>query len=89
MKTCRIELRSSSKEKEKFLEAAALLNFDNLSDFLRAAAKLLSQHAFEEQERITLADCDRDILLVALSNPPKPSTRLKEAMRDYRNAIST
>ena len=82
----RINIRSTREEKEHF-EAAAALEGEELSEFLRKSARMRAKKVIEEHAHITLSNKDRDIFLKALSNPPKPGPRLKSAMQRYRKNV--
>lgn len=85
-RVARINIRSTREEKEKFEEAAALEG-EELSEFLRKSARMRAKQVIEEHTHIILSNRDRDIFLKVLANPPKPSARLKNAIKRYRKNV--
>jgi len=83
----RINIRSSTEEKRQF-EAAAALEGEELSEFLRKSARMRAKQVIDEHVKIILSNKDRDTFLKALANPPDPSPRLKQAMKRYRKNIT-
>ena len=86
MREARIHIRSTTEEKKQFEEAAALEG-EELSEFLRKSGRMRAKKVIEEHHTITLSNRDRDLFLEALTDPPKPSQRLKDAMKRYRKNI--
>jgi uncharacterized protein (DUF1778 family) len=87
VRTERAEARLLPEQKER-IERAASLKGLSLSDFMvqhadEAAARTIQQHT-----TWTLADQDRDVFVQALLDPPKPSARMKAAVRRYRERVS-
>lgn len=83
MKQDRIELRTSQKERERFLEAATFSGL-TLSAFIRQAAFEKSEDILKTKDTLTLSDRDRDLFLEALENPPKTNKRLQQAFKTYQ-----
>ena len=84
----RIEIRSSQEEKREFEEAAILANMQ-LSDFVRFAAHRYARKVRKEHQSITLSKEEGVRFLEALSHPPEPNERLKEAMRRHEQNVKT
>jgi len=83
LRTERTEARLLPEQKKR-IEWAARLKGLSLSDFIvqhadEAAIKTIQQHT-----SWTLGDRDRDLLVQALLNPPKPNARMKGAVKRYR-----
>ncbi|HEX6002155.1 MAG TPA: DUF1778 domain-containing protein [Hyphomicrobiaceae bacterium] len=79
----RIELRVKPKEKALLSRAAALRNEDLTGFILRtvmpAAAKIV-----EQSERLELSERDSLRVLELLENPPKPTAKLRAALKRHR-----
>jgi uncharacterized protein (DUF1778 family) len=83
LRTERTEARLLPEQKKR-IERAASLKGLSLSDFIvqhadEAAIKIIQLHT-----TWTLADRDRDVFVDALLNPPEPSTRMKAAVKRYK-----
>lgn len=85
-RSARLEARVTEKQKDLFMQAAALQG-RSLTDFLVASAQEAAAKTVREHEVVTLSGRDRELFVSALLNPPAPGNRLREAARRYK-AIS-
>ncbi len=83
LRTERTEARLLPEQKKR-IERAARLKGLSLSDFIVQHADEAARRTIEEHTTWTLGDRDRDVFVQALLNPPRPSLRMKEAVRRYR-----
>lgn len=83
-KDSRIDLRVTAEQKT-LLEQAASLSGVSLSAYTLLHLLPQAQQDIERQERLTLSNCDRDLFLSALANPPKLKGKLKSAIALYRD----
>jgi len=83
LRTERTEARLLPEQKKR-IERAARLRGLSLSDFIVQHADEAARKTIQEHTSWVLGDRDRDIFVQALLNPPKPSTRMKEAVRRYK-----
>jgi uncharacterized protein (DUF1778 family) len=83
LRTERTEARLLPEQKKR-IERAARLKGLSLSDFIVQHADEAARRTIEEHTTWTLGDRDRDVFVQALLNPPRPSSRMKEAARRYR-----
>jgi len=83
LRTERTEARLLPEQKKR-IERAARLKGLSLSDFIVQHADEAERRTIEEHTTWTLGDRDRDVFVQALLNPPRPSSRMKEAARRYR-----
>jgi uncharacterized protein (DUF1778 family) len=79
----RIDLRVTQEQKA-LLEQAASLKGVSLSAYTILHLLPLAQQDITAQERITLSDRDRDLLMDALDNPPALQGNLKSAIAKHR-----
>lgn len=79
----RIELRVNQRQKALIEEAASLSGM-SLSSYMLAKALKSARQEIQEAEIIRLSDRDRDLFLKALDTAPKPSARLKKAVKRFR-----
>ena len=76
VKENRIEFRLPSDAKKTIEDAARLSNI-SLSSYILSVVLKQAKLDLEQNEVISLNDKDRDLLMAALTNPPKPNDSLK------------
>jgi uncharacterized protein (DUF1778 family) len=81
-KNNRIDLRVTQEQKA-LLEQAAALQGVSLSAYTILHLLPLAQQDIAAQERLTLSDRDRDLLMAALDNPPALQGNLKSAIAKH------
>jgi uncharacterized protein (DUF1778 family) len=86
LRTERTEARLLPEQKKR-IERAARIKGLSLSDFIvqhadEAAIRTIQMHA-----SWTLEDRSRDAFVQALLNPPEPSTRMKSAVKRYKQRM--
>ena len=79
-KNNRINIRLSDNDKN-ILELAAELNKQSLSAYIYDIAMKQAELDIKKNERIVLADQQRDLLLKLLDNPPLPNDKLKDLFK--------
>jgi uncharacterized protein (DUF1778 family) len=79
----RIDLRVTQEQKA-LLEQAASLKGISLSAYTILHLLPLAQQDIAAQERLTLSDRDRDLLMASLDNPPVLQGDLKSAISKHR-----
>ena len=80
VKNNRINIRLSNDDKS-ILELAAQLNKQSLSAYIYDIAMKQAELDIKKNEKIVLADRERDILLNALDNPPLPNKALRDLFK--------
>jgi uncharacterized protein (DUF1778 family) len=83
LRTERTEARLLPEQKKR-IERAASLKGLSISDFIVQHADEAAIRTIQSHTSWTLDDRDRDILVRALLNPPKPNARMKAAVKRYR-----
>jgi len=83
LRTERTEARLLPEQKRR-IERAARLKGLSLSDFIVQHADEAARKTIQEHTSWALGDRDRDVFVQALLHPPKPSTRMKDAVRRYK-----
>jgi uncharacterized protein (DUF1778 family) len=81
-KNNRIDLRVTQEQKA-LLEQAAALQGVSLSAYTILHLLPLAQQDIAAQERLTLSDRDRDLLMATLDNPPALQGNLKSAIAKH------
>ena len=76
VKENRIEFRLPSDAKKTIEDAARLSNI-SLSSYILSVVLKQAKLDLEQNEVISLNNKDRDLLMAALTNPPKPNDSLK------------
>ena len=87
LRTERTEARLLPEQKKR-IERAARLKGLSLSDFIVQHADEAAKKTIEEHTSWTLSDRDRDVFVQALLNPPRPSIRMKRAVRRYKQQVA-
>ncbi len=80
VKNNRINIRLSNDDKS-LLELAAQLNKQSLSAYIYDIAMKQAELDIKKNEKIVLADKERDVLLKALDNPPLPNKALRDLFK--------
>lgn len=86
VKRDRMHLRLDARTKRK-LERAAAYTETSVSDFVLANAVAAAERVIGAREKITLSPADWDRFYDALIDPPKPTEKLKKAVRRYRERV--
>ena len=82
----RVEARLNPMQKRR-IEHAASLKGTSLSDFMVSSAEDAAVRTIKEHEVWTLTDRDREVFVKALLHPPRPSPRMKAALKRYRKLV--
>ena len=83
LRTERTEARLLPEQRAR-IERAASLKGLSLSDFMVQHADEAAIRTIQSHTSWTLEERDRDIFVQALLNPPMPSSRMKAAVKRYR-----
>lgn len=79
-KDSRINLRTSLDDKS-LLERAASLRHLSLSSYIIATSIRQAQLDLAEQETLLVSNRERDMIMKALENPPRPNAALRKLFR--------
>src|SRR5919201_4732116 len=71
-------------EQKAFLEHAAALNGQTLTDFILSSAQRAAEQTVREREVLVLSAKDSRAFVEALLNPPAPNAALRRAADRYR-----
>ena len=88
LRTERTEARLLPEQKKR-IERAARLKGVSLSDFIVQHADEAARKTIQEHTSWVLGDRDRDVFVQALLKPPRPSTRMKQALQRYKKHPAT
>jgi uncharacterized protein (DUF1778 family) len=83
LRTERTEARLLPEQKRRIAKAARLKGL-SLSDFIVQHADEAAIRTIQMHTRWNLENRDRDAFVAALLNPPKPSARMKAAVKRFR-----
>ena len=84
LKKQRIDLRLTPDDKSMIEEAAALTN-QTMTQFMVSSASARAAEVIEQHRRLQLSDESWNRVMEAISNPPEPNERLRQAARRLRN----
>jgi len=79
----RFDTRLSKEQKQIFEKAASLGGFRSLTDFVVLTVHERAKEIIQEKEQIIASERDSKIFFDAITKPKKPSTTLKNALKDY------
>ena len=82
----RITARVSDSVRDTLEQAAELLGA-TVNQFVVQTAYVEAQRVIERESVIRLSQKDAHKLLALLDNPPKPSKRLKDAVKIYKGTV--
>ena len=82
----RLHIRLDALSKLK-LERAAAYAHKSLSEFVLGQALHAADEVIQDHETLTLNEADWEAFLDALENPPKPSTKLKQAFAEHKKCV--
>lgn len=76
LKDVRIDLRANIQQKST-LEKAAELKHISLSSYILSTSLKQAQIDLTKNDTLVLSNRDRDLIMMALDNPPEPNDALK------------
>lgn len=79
----RIDVRISKDQKELFKRASMISGFKNLSEYILYCVNKESKSLLIEENKLLKNEEDKRIFFHALTNPPSPNDRLKQARLTY------
>jgi len=87
-KEARIELRTTQAQKQ-LLERAAQLRGISVTAYTLSQVLPVAMQEVEIYDRLVLSDCDRDLFMAALENPPELKGKLKAAILKHKDEHGT
>ncbi|VUS23190.1 DUF1778 domain-containing protein [Klebsiella spallanzanii] len=84
LKKQRIDLRLTPDDKSMIEEAAALTN-QSMTQFMVSSASAHAAEVIEQHRRLQLSEESWNQVMEAISNPPEPNERLRQAARRLRD----
>jgi uncharacterized protein (DUF1778 family) len=84
----RFNARLPQEQKQLLEEAAFLGGYRNLTDFILHSAQEKAKVIIREKDLVIASEKDAAIFFDAITNPKKPSLKLKKALADYRSFIA-
>jgi uncharacterized protein (DUF1778 family) len=79
----RLEARVT-REQKQLIERAAEIEGRSITDFVVASAQSAARQVIRDHEILKLTARDREVFVQALLNPPKPTSKLRQAVRRYK-----
>lgn len=80
LKKQRIDLRLTEDDKNMIEEAAAMTN-QSISQFMVSTASERAAEVIDQHRRLALSEASSNTVMDAISNPPAPNDRLKQAAK--------
>lgn len=84
LKKQRIDLRLTEDDKNMIEEAAAMTN-QSISQFMVSTASERAAEVIDQHRRLVLSEASWNTVMDAISNPPAPNDRLKQAAKRLRD----
>ena len=81
----RLEARVTREQKQLYRSVlTAELEGRSITDFVVASAQSAARQVIRDHEILKLTARDREVFVQALLNPPKPTSKLRQAVRRYK-----
>jgi len=87
-RSTRFDTRLSKRQKMLFSEAASIMGFKTLSEFVIQTTQTVALQIVERNKLILSSDKDREVFFDTLANPPKPNKVLMEGAKRYNKKFS-
>ncbi|EHJ8506412.1 DUF1778 domain-containing protein [Salmonella enterica subsp. diarizonae serovar 47:k:z53:[z84]] len=86
LKKQRIDLRLNEDDKHMIEEAAAMTN-QSISQFMVSTASERAAEVIDQHRRLLLNEESWNLVMEAITNPPVPNDRLKQAAKRLRELV--
>ena len=86
--SARFDARLTSEQKQLFKQAAELMGYKSLSEFVVQTTQTVALQIVEKHQQILASEKDKSIFFDALVNPPKPNKLLKSGLKRYQDKLS-
>lgn len=86
-KKARLDIRITQ-EKKELIERAVALKGLSITDFVINCVEEEARRTVRDYEQMNLTRRDSEAFAKALLEPPKPSARLSEAARRYKDSLN-
>ncbi len=87
-KTARFDAKLTIEQKELFLQAATLMGFRSLTDFVVSTVQEKAYSIIKDNSIILATRRDQEIFFNAILNSSEPSAELLEAAKRYKDLIN-
>jgi len=84
----RFDARIPEAQKALFEKAAGLAGYRTLTDFLISSAQERANAIIAQHNMILASQKDQEIFFDNIVNPPKPNANLKQAFKNYQQALN-
>lgn len=85
----RFNARLPQEQKQLLEEAAFAGGYRNLTDFILQSAQEKAKAIIRDKNLIIASERDATLFFQAITNPKKPSLKLKKALTHYRSFVAT
>lgn len=83
VKKSRFDARLPKEQKEFFEYAASIGGFRTVTEFIISSAQYQAEKIIDDHNKVLSSKKDQEIFFDALTNPKKPTKKLKSAMMNY------
>ncbi len=83
----RFDTRLTSEQKQLFKQAAALLGYKSLSEFVVQTTQAAALKIIEKHQQILASEKDKSVFFEALVNPPQPNKALQSGFQHYKEKL--
>ncbi len=83
----RFDARLTSEQKQLFKQAAALLGYKSLSEFVVQTTQAAALEIIEKHQQILASEKDKSVFFEALVNPPQPNKSLQSGYLRYKEKL--
>ena len=83
--SARFDARLTSEQKQLFKQAAKLLGYKSLSEFVVQTTQTAALQIVEKHQQILGSEKDKKVFFDALVNPPEPNSTLIGGLKRYQS----
>ena len=83
--SARFGAKLTSEQKQLFKQAAELLGYKSLSEFVLQTTQTAALQIVEKHQQILASEKDKKVFFDALVNPPEPNSTLISGLKCYQS----
>lgn len=85
--SARFDARLTSEQKQLFKQAAELMGYKSLSEFVVQTTQVAAMQIIEKHQQFLATEKDKFIFFDALVNPPEPNSALTSGLKRYQKKM--
>ncbi len=85
--TARFDARLTSEQKQLFKQAAELMGYKSLSEFVVQTTQAAALQIIEKHQQILASEKDKSVFFNAMVKPPLPNKTLRSGLQRYQDKM--